>query len=41
MQTLQMGLQDNFTPDIKEAWIKTCKLVSQAMISDNYQIDSN
>lgn len=34
--TMQMGLQDKYTPETKEAWIKMCKIITQAMISDNY-----
>ena len=33
---MQMGLQEKYTADIKDAWIKTCKIVAEAMISDNY-----
>ena len=28
ISTMQMGLQDKFTPNIKEAWIRTCKIIS-------------
>ena len=34
--TMKMGLQSKFTSDVKESWVKLYKLVSQAMISDNY-----
>ena len=36
LQTMQLGLQTKNTPEVKEAWIKACTMVSEAMISDNY-----
>ena len=36
LQTMQITLQGQNTQELKEACFKTCKIVSEAMISDNY-----
>ena len=41
INTMQKGLQDKCTRDVKDAWIKACKVASESMISNNYEIISH
>eukprot|EP01052_Picozoa_sp_SAG31_P053898 SAG31_NODE_14051_length_830_cov_0.772914_2_plen_82_part_00 len=36
LKTLEMGLGDAFTPEVKAAWTEVYGIVSSTMIGDNY-----
>jgi hemoglobin-like flavoprotein len=37
LKTLEMGLGEAFTPEVKAAWVEVYGVVSSTMIGDNYK----